>query len=349
MLRNPLPELDPASVPTPRSRKHASGGGDPGVTNPYIPRLKGSLGSSAPGELPPELRLPAADDTPRGGATTSRHATSLSSTPRSPLKTERGQRKRLERLTDSYQTAVSKETLLSEQYEKEIGHVRATPRPVGSPGGLATPHAALPSRAGERAARPPLQAGSGLVRPHDARGPGPDARALEAREALPRLRVAPQRAGDVQRASRRRDRRAAQAECAAPAGDEARRGADEEAVGRDADAQAGDDEGARRARAHRRAAEPHPRGARPGADPLRRHGGGDAAAERAARRREPAGDAHAGEGDGGGEDAAVRQDAAEPRAEGAAGGAVRLPAQPAGRQPQRLSNRRTRPPPLPMV
>ena len=128
MLRNPLPELDPASVPTPRGRKLPPSE-NPGLQNPYIPRLKQShgLGSSAPGEyVAPELRLPAADDTPRRGAASARHVTSLSSTPRSgALKSERGQRKRLERLQDSYQTSVSKETLLSEQYEKEIGHVRA--------------------------------------------------------------------------------------------------------------------------------------------------------------------------------------------------------------------------------
>ena len=115
---------------------------DPGLINPYIPRL--GAGRDGPAsfsrsprvaQLPAapgatdlaELRLPRMAESPRSGkwgdsprSRYSANSTAAGTTPRAAEALKTGERKRLERLQDSYQTAVSKETLLSEQYDKEL-------------------------------------------------------------------------------------------------------------------------------------------------------------------------------------------------------------------------------------
>ena len=109
-----LPRLDPASARSPRRGYIPTA-----EENPYIPHMRTRVGKAATPR--PTRTMAATAPAVAVGSQSARVAPR-----RGPTDAElrEMQFKRSERLHDSYQTALSRETLLSEQYDKELMQVK---------------------------------------------------------------------------------------------------------------------------------------------------------------------------------------------------------------------------------
>ena len=109
-----LPKLDPAAARSPRRGYIPTA-----EENPYIPHMRTRVGKAATPR--PARALAATAPAAASGSQSARAALR-----RGPTDAElrEMQYKRSERLHDSYQTALSRETLLSEQYDKELSQVK---------------------------------------------------------------------------------------------------------------------------------------------------------------------------------------------------------------------------------
>ena len=106
--------IPPDGSRTERGARSAEGCPRPPPTRRHPAARANSAMSTPRGRTPRQGIQPR----PPAGSMTARHANDVSS--------RAAQRKRSERLHDSYVTAVSKETLLSEQYGKELTQVRTS-------------------------------------------------------------------------------------------------------------------------------------------------------------------------------------------------------------------------------
>ena len=127
----------PGGAPTPRSAdSRAYGSYDQSSVTPQPPlsaRRHDEMSATDPpamaGSLSARAHIEASSSMPRpSGGRGSSASASMGASPRSAALSDAAlrmaQRKRLERLHDSYQTALSRETLLSEQYDKELVGLR---------------------------------------------------------------------------------------------------------------------------------------------------------------------------------------------------------------------------------